>query len=138
MKSEITKIGESEELIDKLGNTYKLIEFEKIKPEFQGKAILNLFTPINASINRTLLRLPEDIGYLEPIGTKFIGDIIKREVHPYSFLDKNSKVTTTSNYSVVIFGDSESQIFPHLINKAFEESGHSLIVKEQVKYIIAR
>lgn len=144
MKNEITKIGESKEQLDALNNIYKVIEFEKIKPEYRDKPIMSLFIPINATVIRRFacykkntLGVP-DTGFSESIGTKFIGDIVQRKVYPYSFSNSKLKVVTTDLYSVIVFGDSESQLFPHLINKAFEESGHPLLEKEKVIFIVAK
>lgn len=133
----ITKVSESEITKDLFGLNHKLVEFQKIKDEWKGKAILKILTPLYATHSRRLVCYEGDTGYLEPIGTVFPGDIVQREVYPYSFL-QDDKVTSTNMHSVVVFGNSKSELFPYQINKAFEKAGHVLLRKEVENFTLTK
>lgn len=146
MKSIITKISETELKTDDEGREYKTVTFEKINDDSLNHPIL-AFISVVGRVKRRKLRcyaqsffdpdLP-DIGFNEPIGSHYLGDIISKEVEPYDIVDKTSgEVTRVNRYSAVVFGDSTSEMFKLDINKAFEDAGHKLINKEDTNFTIA-
>lgn len=133
MKNFVTKTAESAVKQDKNGNSYKTVTFSTLgkmvenHPVF-GEMIIDI-PKKSTSINlyeESYLNGNEEFGYSTAIGGYLGGDVITKQVAPYTFIDKSTGEEVERNtYSTVVFGDTESASWNSAIIQAFKSKGHT-------------
>lgn len=144
MSKLIKKVAESQVLSDKNGRNYKTIAFETENQVTIKHPVLGELTAYQTGqtskmvcYEKNYLNDTMDLGYSEPIGAYFLGDIVTKSVTPYNIKVSEEEVKTVSTYTTIVFGDTTSDKFNSTVKSVFKAKGFDLEYIESAKQIIA-
>ena len=109
---QVIKFKESEIRKDKYNKQYKIITFQSESYVFSKSLIYE-----------------NHIIFYDKIGTKYLGDIVKKKVQEYQFKDIFDNDIKVNNFKALVLGDTTFNTFEDKVFKVFQEKGHE-IVKE--------